>query len=48
MGQQRRHGPRPTTTLACAVDLMLGTGIRVGEACALTWEAVDLSRYPQG
>lgn len=41
-GRERRHGPRPTTTLACAVDLMLGTGIRVGEACALDWEQIDL------
>ena len=41
-GNDRRFGPRPTTTLACAVDLMLGTGIRVGEVCALSWEEVDL------
>ena len=41
-GSKRRTGPRPTTMLACAVDLMLGTGIRVGEACALSWEDVDL------
>lgn len=41
-GEGRRYGPRATTTLACAVDLMLGTGIRIGEACALTWEDVDL------
>ena len=41
-GRERRGGPRPTTTLACAVDLMLGTGIRVGEACALDWEQIDL------
>ena len=41
-GKGRSHGPRATTTLACAVDLMLGTGIRVGEACGLTWEQIDL------
>lgn len=41
-GRERRYGPRPTTTLACAVDLMLGTGIRVGEACAQDWAQIDL------
>ncbi|ARD42446.1 hypothetical protein B6G06_08955 [Actinomyces gaoshouyii] len=41
-GSTRRYGPRATTTLACAVDLMLGTGIRVGETCALTWDRIDL------
>lgn len=41
-GRDRKSGPRPTTTLACAVDLMLGTGIRVGETCALTWEKIGL------
>ena len=24
------------------VDFMLGTGVRIGEACALRWSAVDL------
>ncbi|MBW3068991.1 site-specific integrase [Actinomyces sp. 594] len=41
-GTSRQHGPRVTTTLACGVDLMLGTGVRIGEACALTWDDVDL------
>ncbi len=41
-GSARRYGPRPTSALACAVDLMLGTGIRVGEVCAMTWEQIDL------
>lgn len=29
--------------LAAAVDLMLGTGLRVGEVCALTWSDVSLA-----
>lgn len=41
-GETRTFGPRPTGTLACAVDLMLGTGMRVGEVCALQWQDVDL------
>lgn len=41
-GADRTFGPRPSPVLACAVDLMLGTGMRVGEVCALEWGDVDL------
>ncbi|MCI7457617.1 tyrosine-type recombinase/integrase [Actinomyces urogenitalis] len=41
-GSDRTFSPRPSPVLACAVDLMLGTGMRVGEVCALEWDDVDL------
>ncbi|MFI6428414.1 tyrosine-type recombinase/integrase [Promicromonospora sp. NPDC050880] len=40
-------GPKPTGHLPAAVDLMLGTGLRIGEVMALRWGAVDLSGTDQ-
>lgn len=40
--QPRRSGPRRWQHLADSVDVMLGTGIRIGELLALRWEDVDL------
>jgi integrase len=37
-----RPGPRPTGSLPAAVDVMLGTGLRIGEVLALRWGDVDL------
>ncbi len=37
-----RPGPRPTGSLPAAVDVMLGTGLRIGEVLALHWGDVDL------
>ncbi|TRW44123.1 tyrosine-type recombinase/integrase [Georgenia yuyongxinii] len=39
-----RPGPRPTGHLPAAIDLMLGTGLRIGEVLALNWGEVNLSR----
>ena len=36
-------GPRPTSTLSDIVDVLLGTGARIGEVLALRWQDVDLS-----
>lgn len=36
-------GPRPTGHLSVVIDVMLGTGIRIGEAMALRWGEVNLS-----
>ncbi|WP_341361386.1 site-specific integrase [Georgenia sp. M64] len=38
-----RPGPRPTGSLPAAVDLMLGTGLRIGEVLALQWGEVSLT-----
>jgi len=41
---QRKPGTRgPNPDLADLVDVLLGTGCRIGEALALTWNKVDLS-----
>lgn len=37
-----RIGKRPTGILPVCVDLMLGTGLRIGEALALLWRNVEL------
>ncbi|MFP3714589.1 tyrosine-type recombinase/integrase [Puerhibacterium sp. TATVAM-FAB25] len=37
-----RIGKRPTGSLPVGVDLMLGTGMRIGEALALLWRNVHL------
>lgn len=39
-------GPRPTSDLADLVDLLLGTGMRIGEALALRWEDIDIAADP--
>ncbi|MET0494354.1 MAG: tyrosine-type recombinase/integrase [Actinoplanes sp.] len=38
-----KPGPRPTGDLADIVDLMLATGVRIGEVLALRWADVDLA-----
>ncbi|MFJ1510304.1 tyrosine-type recombinase/integrase [Cellulosimicrobium funkei] len=35
-----RRGPRPIGDLPCLVDVLLGTGLRIGEALALRWKDV--------
>lgn len=37
------YGPRPTGVLSDVVEVLLGTGARVGEVLALRWSDVDLS-----
>ena len=39
----KRPGPRPTTDLMDAVDLILGTGCRIGEIGALIYAEIDLA-----
>ncbi|KAE8763426.1 tyrosine-type recombinase/integrase [Georgenia thermotolerans] len=39
-----RPGPRPTGHVPAAIDVMLGTGLRIGEVLALNWGEVNLSR----
>lgn len=39
-------GPRPTMTLPDVVDLLLGTGTRIGEALALRWQDIQLDEEP--
>lgn len=36
-------GPRPDDTLRTVMGVMLATGLRIGEVCALRWRDVDLS-----
>ena len=36
-------GPKPTGHLPAAVDVMLGTGLRIGEVMALRWGEVNLT-----
>lgn len=40
--RNKRPGPRPTTDLKDAVDLILGTGCRIGETGALIYSEIDL------
>lgn len=42
----KRPGPRPTTDLMDAVDLILGTGCRIGEIGALIYSEIDLGATP--
>lgn len=39
-------GPKRAPDLLDVVDLMLATGCRIGEVCALRWDDVDLSTSP--
>lgn len=39
----KRPGPKPTTDLMDAVDLILGTGCRIGEIGALVYTDIDLA-----
>ena len=41
--RSKRPGPRPTTDLMDAVDLILGTGCRIGEIGALIYSEIDLA-----
>ncbi|MPV89300.1 tyrosine-type recombinase/integrase, partial [Georgenia ruanii] len=38
-----RPGPKPTGHLPAAVDVMLGTGLRIGEVMSLLWGDVNLT-----
>lgn len=40
---RKRSGPRATGDMADIIDLMLGTGARIGEVLALRWSDVDLN-----
>ena len=40
-------GPTRSTELLDVVDLMLGTGMRIGEVLALRWSDVDLGEHPR-
>ncbi|GAB4086405.1 hypothetical protein GCM10028784_30350 [Myceligenerans cantabricum] len=41
--REGQPGPRPTGHLPAVVDVMLGTGMRIGEVMALRWGEVNLS-----
>ncbi|GAB3088527.1 tyrosine-type recombinase/integrase [Isoptericola nanjingensis] len=41
--RQSQPGPKPTGHLPAVVDVMLGTGLRIGEVMALRWGEVNLS-----
>ena len=41
--REGRPGPKPTGQLPAAIDVMLGTGMRIGEVMALRWGEVNLS-----
>lgn len=41
--REGQPGPKPTGHLPVAVDVMLGTGMRIGEVMALRWGEVNLS-----
>lgn len=43
---QPRSGPRRSPTLGHVITLLLGTGLRIGEALALRWCDVDLAATP--
>lgn len=39
---KRARGPKKTRVVADVFDLLLATGCRIGEACALRWQDIDL------
>jgi hypothetical protein len=41
--REGRSGPKPTGHLRVAVDVMLGSGLRIGEVMVLRWGEVNLS-----
>lgn len=41
-----KSGPRRTQELLDVIDVFLGTGMRIGELCALRWDDVDLGDVP--
>ncbi|MFD1507112.1 hypothetical protein FE374_03220 [Georgenia yuyongxinii] len=42
--RQGRPGPEPTGHVPAAVDVMLGTGLRIGEVMSLLWGDVNLTK----
>ena len=40
---EKRPGPRATDDMADIIDVMLGTGARIGEVLALRWHDIDLA-----
>lgn len=40
--REDRRGPRPSRLLLDVIETILGTGARIGEACGLRWEDIDL------
>lgn len=44
---KKRPGPKPTTDMPDIIDLLLGTGCRIGEVLALRWKDIDLSATPK-
>lgn len=45
-GAEGVKGPRRSSELLDVVDVMLGTGMRIGEVLALRWSDVDLGDHP--
>ncbi|GAA1524403.1 tyrosine-type recombinase/integrase [Brevibacterium permense] len=45
-GAEGVKGPRRSAELLDVVDVMLGTGMRIGEVLALRWSDVDLGDHP--
>ncbi|MGW6265876.1 site-specific integrase [Cellulosimicrobium funkei] len=46
--RKARYGPAPSPHLPVLVDLLLGSGCRIGEALALRWSEVQLSSDKDG
>lgn len=44
--EEHRPGPRATTDMADIIDVMLGSGSRIGEVLALRWTDLDLDSSP--
>lgn len=42
-----RMGPRPTPLLLDAIDIILGTGLRIGEVLGLRWSDLNLDGPPR-
>lgn len=46
-GAEGVKGPTRSTELLDVVDVMLGTGMRIGEVLAIRWSDVDLGEHPR-